>query len=195
MANYRKLSFGILLLIATVSIAYILGVQAGNYVGDKERAETRAKGINQTRQVLAKMGTINIGDKLQNLVLEDIDGNVRRLAELVKERSVISFLRPDCDACLVELEHLHEIAVSPQDWEPFIFISTANPLHLRELEESFHMNSVILFDEEGMATEALNVMAWPFNIVVDGNLTIIDIHARPLDGDEFREVIEFSSLE
>jgi peroxiredoxin len=126
------------------------------------------------------MGTVKLGDTLPNYSFEDIDGQRHLLSQLVTDRTIITYLKPDCDACLTELEHLRSAAVDSADFARVLLISTANPLNLQRLKADYGLGCRVLYDEERFFGSALNIQSFPFNLVIDRNRVILEIHANPL---------------
>jgi peroxiredoxin len=126
------------------------------------------------------MGTVKLGDTLPNYSFEDIDGQLHLLSQLVTDRTIITYVKPDCDACLTELEHLRSAAEDSTDFARVLLISTANPLHLRRLRADYGLGCRVLYDEERFFGSALNIQSFPFNLVVDRDRVILEIHANPL---------------
>jgi peroxiredoxin len=126
------------------------------------------------------MGTVKLGDTLPNYSFEDIDGQRHLLSQLVTDRTIITYLKPDCDACLTELEHLRSAAVDSADFARVLLISTANPLNLQRLKADYGLGCRVLYDEERFFGSALNIQSFPFNLVIDRDRVILEIHANPL---------------
>ncbi|MEW5796165.1 MAG: redoxin domain-containing protein, partial [Candidatus Zixiibacteriota bacterium] len=147
--------------------------------------EYRKQASEQTAAILRKMGTIQVGDTLADFSLEDIDGQWHRLSELVIDKTLITFVKPDCDACLIELERLRESARGPDDYEHVLLITSANPLHLQKLRADYGLGCAILYDEERAFGNALKVQSFPFNIVVNNSRVIEEIHANTLFPDDY----------
>ena len=167
MIRIRRLGVGTIVTVLTVSVAYVLGVQAGSFINERKRSERRAKGVEQTRAILNYMQTIDTGDLLPDLSMSDTNGDVHLLSDLVTDRALISYIMTDCDACLMELEDISSICQTDQDANRFIFVSTTNPLHLRTLRENFDLDCRFLFDEERTFGNNLNINTYPFSMVVD----------------------------
>jgi peroxiredoxin len=182
--------------VALIGLAYLLGGQAAGWAEDWEltsnRDKYRAKAAEQTAAVLRKMGTIKVGVKLSNFAFEDIDGNFHMLSNIVTDQTLITYIKPDCDACLVELERLRSVADGPEDYARVILISTANPLHLQRLREDYGLECLILYDEERLFGASLKIQSFPFNLVVDSALQILEIHANPLLKSDYERLFSMS---
>ncbi len=177
-----------------VALAYLIGTQSAEWMKEwnlSRHADTyRTQAAEQTAAVLRKMGTIKVGDTLGNFPLEDIDGKLHLLSELVTDRTLITYLKPDCDACLEELERLRNVAKGPDDYEHVILITSANPLHMQRLREDYGLGCEILYDNERQFGAALNIQLFPFNLVVNRDRLITEIHANKLMAEDYERLFE-----
>jgi peroxiredoxin len=144
----------------------------------------------QTAEILRRMGTIKVGDTLGNFPLEDIDGKLHLLSELVTDKTLITYMKPDCDACLAELETLRSVAKGPDDYEHVILITSANPLHMQRIREDYGLGCVILYDDERQFGAALKIQTFPFNLVVDRDRVLQTVHANTLLPDDYELLFE-----
>jgi peroxiredoxin len=192
MAQIKSKAIVIAVGVILVGLAVIIGKQAAalieNWNASSTIEEYHAKASDMTAAVLRKMGTIQVGDTLADFVFEDIDGKEHRLSELVTDRSLISYMKPDCDACLEETERLRSVAKGPEDYEHVIMITSANPLHMQRVREDYGLKCVILYDEERQFGSVLKVQTYPFNIVVDRGRVIREIHANGLLTDDYERL-------
>ncbi len=175
-----------------VGVAYVLGTQAAGLLDKWDMARNaeqyRSKAVAQTAAILRKMGTIKVGDTLSNFAFEDIDGELHLLNEILTDKTLITYMKPDCDACLVELERLSSAADSPEDYKRVLIISSANPLHLQRLREDYGLGCLMLYDEERLFGAALKIQSFPFNLVVNRDRVILEIHASILLPDDYKRL-------
>jgi peroxiredoxin len=136
------------------------------------------------------MGTIKAGDTLSNYAFEDIDGNLHLPSEIVTDKTLITYLKPDCDACLEEMERLRQAAESQDDYDHVLLIASANPLHLHRLREDYGLGCLILYDDERLFGSTLRISSFPFNLVVDRSRVILEIHANTLLLDDYERFFE-----
>ena len=178
--------------VVLVAVAYILGGEAAGLYRDwdlsRNREKYRAKAAAQTESILRRMGTINVGDTLPNYSFEDIDGNVHMLSQLVTDRTIITYLKPDCDACLIEMEQLRETARDSSDYARVLLISSANPMHLRQLRTDYELGCRAFYDEERFFASALKISSFPFNLVINRDRVILEIHASTLMKDDYEQL-------
>jgi len=170
-------------------LAYVAGSEASRLLQERRHRRSRRDLTLQTNQILAKMQTIKVGDTLGDFTFEDIDGHPRSLRELAQGTTVISYISPDCGACINELEELHKAVSDSEEFSHFLLISSANPLHLRDLREQFDLQAVMLYDEERAFATGLGIFTAPFNMVVDGSLRITDIKAGQMYREDFEDII------
>ena len=191
----RKMRKAVLIVgtsVATVTIAYVLGVEAGDYLNERKRSQRRIEGPRRAAYTLERMGTVSIGDTLPNFQVEDIDGNWHTLKDLVVDYTVLTFIRPECDGCLLEMEQLQSSALMDVEFKYFLFISTANPLHTAQLRDKYGINSVFLYDNESAITRALNVMSYPFSLHLDRSLVITGVTDTWIDIREVERIISIN---
>jgi len=128
----------------------------------------RSKAVALTAAILGKMGTIKVGDTLSNFAFEDIDGELHLLKEIVTDKTLITYIKPDCDGC-------------------------ANPLHLQKLREDYGLGCLMLYDEERLFGSALKIQSFPFNLVVNRDRVILEIHANTLLPDDYKRLFSLFS--
>lgn len=180
--------------VTLVILAYLIGTQSADWMREWNAArhadEYRAKAAEQTAAILRKMGTIEVGDTLPNFPLEDIDGKMHLLSELVTDKTLITYLRPDCDACLEELERLRSVARGPDDYEHVILITSANPMHMHRIPKDYGLGCVILFDDERHFGTTLRIQTFPFNLVINKARVIEEINASTMMIDDYRRLFD-----
>jgi len=184
--------FGLIVLV-TVAIAYFLGSTAGGTWSRQNRAERRSeyrsKALAHSRAVLERMGTVGLGDTLSDFSFEDIDGNLHRLSEILVDNTLLIYIKPDCDACLEEIERLSQVAKTAEDYRHFILISTSNPLHMRKLREDFGLRCYQLYDEERFFGNAFKIESFPFGLLVSRSRIVLAAYANALSTDQLEEIM------
>ena len=179
---------------AVVVLAYVLAVQAFTLYEkwnlSRNADQYRTQASEQTAAILRQMGTIEIGDTLPNFPFEDIDGKVRLLSEVVTDKTLITYIQPDCDACLIELERLKQAAKSQTDYAHILLITSANPVHMQKLRADYGLGCVILYDEERRFGSLLKIQSFPFNLVVNRQRVIEAIRANTLLPDDYERFFD-----
>lgn len=175
-------------------LAYFFGTQSADWMKDWHEGryadKYRAGAAEQTAAILRKMGTIEVGDTLPNFPLEDIDGKLHLLSELVTDKTLITYLKPDCDACLDELESLRSVATSQNDYDHVILITSANPMHMQRIRKNYGLGCVILYDDERQFGAAFKIQGFPFNLIVDDSRVIQSIHVNVLLRADYEHFLE-----
>jgi len=144
----------------------------GRVINEHRLDGLRERSTRATQEILENMGTVAVGDTLPNHAFEDIDGNVIRLLDLVDKYAVICYVMLDCEACLEEIYLTANAAGTPDEQRHFIFISDGNAVHFQRIRAKTESASRFLFDQGGRFREALQLYSFPFNIMVDDDLTI-----------------------
>ena len=98
---YKLTKVSILLTLVALVCAVFLGIGAGKLVSAKQLSDWKDQRSKNTKIILEKMNTVNVGDKFPNAFFHDLDGNLVELKEIVQSKCIISFLLSDCHACLV----------------------------------------------------------------------------------------------
>jgi len=180
--------------VTLVILAYLIGTQSADWMREWNTArhadEYRAMAAEQTAAILRKMGTIEVGDTLPNFPLEDIDGKMHMLSELLTDKTLITYLKPDCDACLEELERLRIVANGPNDYEHVILITSANPLHMHRIRKEYGLGCVILYDDERFVGTTLRIQTFPFNLILNRDRVIEAIDGSTMLAEDYRRFFE-----
>jgi len=196
MGRIRSVFIAFLGGVMLIGVAYLLGTQSAGLLDKwnmgRNAEEYRSKAAAQPAAILRKMGTIKVGDTLSNFAFEDIDGELHLLNEILTNKTLITYMKPDCDGCLVELERLRAAANSPEDYEQVLIISSANPLHLRELREDYGLGCLMLYDEERFFGMALEIYTYPFNLVVNSDRVILEIYGSVLLPDDYESLFSIT---
>jgi len=175
-----------------IGVAYVLGTQSAGLLDKWQMSQNaeqyRSKATAQTAAILRKMGTIKVGDTLSNFAFEDIDGELHLLNEILTDKTLITYMKPDCDGCLVELERLRTAANGPEDYKQVLIISSANPLHLHKLREDYGLGCLMLYDEERFLRSALGIYTYPFNLVVNRDRVILEVYGSVLLPDDYESL-------
>jgi peroxiredoxin len=173
--------------VVTVSVAAILGVKAGSFIAKKKTIERRSK---ITEAILSEMGTVRLGDTLADRLFMDLDSNEVYLHDLLSYRTVIAFLEPGCDLCLIELEIIQRVVSGDRDNRYFVVVSSTRPAELVETRNRLSAAFPILLDHHQGFADSLGVSSYPFNLVVNQVGEIEEILASALLDDDVERIIE-----
>ena len=121
------------------------------------------------------MGTVEVGDTLQDHTFEDMDLRPIRLGKIVSGPSIISVFDPGCDACLEELSTFQRVLTPLALERQVVFISGGNPRYIAELVASTGLASHVLYDHHSAWLGSYRILTFPFNLVVDSNLVVTRI--------------------
>jgi peroxiredoxin len=179
-------------IVATIGLAYILGVQAGNLINSRNKGNYLQTREFQTKAILEKMENLAVGDTLANHAFFGLDLNLVSLSKLIKRKAVLSFADPGCGACLSQLEELQGAVTDSADYRYFILISFTTPLLLKEYKETYELGSRILYDENEEWKNSLGIKIAPFNLIVNSSLVIERVIAGQMTAKDFEDIIELN---
>lgn len=110
---------------------------------------------------------INVDDLAPQFELEDLDGNIVAMNDLIGEKVYIKYWASWCSVCLAGLDELNELASEEND---FKVISIVNPGYKGEMStekfktwfESLPADQItVLLDEKGVWAREFGVLAYP----------------------------------
>lgn len=175
----------IAIFIAAMAFAVVLGTQAGkmyaNWDNQRKLAQT-------TRVVVDLMETIDIGDTLPDHVFEDLERNPVRLSDLIKGRTLVTFISPNCPSCEFQIEDFSRALNTDQQKNGYIFISPHNPRYLEELQDKYNLEAPILYDHRSKYWSMLSINTTPFNVQIGQDMILEEIFAGPLSEDEYLQI-------
>jgi len=188
-SKLQRASLFVVAVIVTIGVAYVLGVGAAGIVQKYRMKKYRAE---KTQEILEQMGSgLAIGVPLPDVDLEELNGNPVKLSQAVGDKSLVSFISPDCGACKITLGRIAETA-GEQDRGGFVLISDADPATLSRLQDSLNLQCRFLYDRGGDYKLQLGVYTFPFNVVVNKSLVIEEIIAGAPETGELEAIIEFN---
>jgi peroxiredoxin len=189
MSKLRRAVIFVAAIVVTVAVAYILGVAAAGIV---QKAREKKNRIAQTRVLLEKMGSgLDIGVTLPDAHLEDMNGALVDLSEILCERSMVGFVSTSCGFCKLEVERFNKLATDPKRQSCLILISDAPPADLLDFRNELNIQCQLYYDPDGTYQSALGVYTFPFNLIVDENRTIQDIIPGTPDEEVIEEIIVY----
>ena len=181
-----------LAVIVTVAAAYFAGSKAGGFWTERQRMEHlqeyRSQALSSTRAVLDKMGTVEVGDTLSDFSFEDIDGQFHRLSDILIDNTLLVYMEPGCGACLDEIETLSKTVKTPDEYRHFVLISTANPLHMHKMRDEFGLKCLMMYDEQRVFGNNLNIVSFPFGLLVSRERVIQNAYAFVLEKEELNDI-------
>ncbi len=186
MKRPRTVFLYVLLFAAVATIAYFSGITVAGYVAESRAAREREE---FKRSVLEHTRDLTIGEKLQDHILLDDLGRKIRLSELVSERTILTFIEPDCGTCIIAANKLHETLTSGSDYQFFLFVSTYTPEDVQDAMGEAANSLRFVYDEDGTLFEKYQISMSPFSLVLDRNLTLLDVIPGALTSEECLEVV------
>lgn len=185
MANVdsRKIGVALLVFAAVITVAVIIGTEAGNFYNERAAKQSRD---NFTIRKLAQMQTLEVGGKLPDHTFENLEGADVRLSDLVTDRAIVCFFDVSCGSCLVELEQM-QIALADSLRRRIILISKDDRVDLQEARTAYNINAPILWDQDNFYAHNLEINNRPFNVMIDSTLTIKKIVVGVMEGSEFSD--------
>ena len=182
-----KYLFGFVVAIATVTLAYYAGVEASNYFQKQNILNQRNS---NNKSILSQMNDLKIGDTTPNYSFEDLSFQPIMLQPLVSKKTVLIFIEPDCPSCVEDIERLSKIIQDESDASHFIIISSGNPRHLIDLRNEYNLSMPILYDHDRGYSSIFGVFTYPFHIVIDESMQVLDIITGPLVENDIRDIIK-----
>jgi peroxiredoxin len=185
--NLLSTRIGVLFLsIVTVATAVSLGLLLAPSV---RHIHENAVQKRTTRVELNRMQTLNIGDTLPDVRLEDLSGRSIDLASVIKHRrTAIAFVLPDCDACLFEMQRILKLSPDSIAQQHWVLVSSSNPRTLNDLKVERGLAMPVLYDHQNRLASRLRINSFPFNIVVDSQRVIISIFSGALLDDQVSQI-------
>ncbi len=184
--SIKKILFGVIISVLIVSVAYVVGTEAGEYFQKQKRLEKRS---GNTQSILSQMNDLKVGDKLQDYAFENLKFESVMLRPLVQQKTILFFIEPNCPACIEDMERLSTLVKTQQGASRFIIISSGNPRHLMDLRDDYALKSPILYDHERGYSSIFGVFTYPFHIVIDKEMRVIEVIASQLEDEDILGII------
>ncbi len=176
-----RIVIGVVIVLGLSGIAFWGGTEAKRLLGKSPMNRQEL-----TTQVLSMMNSIKIGDTLPDYqFFKTLENETVKLSDLVTGPTWLIFMLPDCDECIEELNALQPVFTDPTKKTKAIFISNAKPLELIDVRQRYTITAAILHDSNAVYTTGINVSAFPFNILVNNKLQIVDMVAGHIDPEDF----------
>lgn len=132
---------------------------------------------------------MEIGAKIPNYYFHDLDGNFVELENIIKSKTLLTYITADCDACIIQVEALKKHSESYNTDFKFMLISFSSPFNLMELLENYELSYMTLYDHGKQYGNHLGISIFPFNIVLDSGLIVTGIFPGKLMEEQLKEVI------
>jgi thiol-disulfide isomerase/thioredoxin len=126
--------------------------------------------------------------KVEDFVLEDIDGNSVRLYDVLQETPVLlGFWASWCSPCMNELPVLHEIQTKFDTLLTVLCVNIDNPRSIpqaKSLVKSKRVSFITLFDTNSEVSKKFNIRSIPKTFIINQDAEIIYEHTGYRRGDE-----------
>ncbi len=183
----KKILLGIVFSALIVSVAYVVGTEAGNYFQKQKRLGGREQSL---ENILSEMNDLKVGDKLPDFAFENLAFESVMLRPLVQDTTILSFIQPGCPSCIQDMERLSSIVKTKESASRFIIISSGNPRHLMDLRDDYSLLSPILYDHEKGYSSIFSVFTYPFHIVIDKEMQVLEIIASQLEVEDINRLLK-----
>ncbi len=181
----------IIISILVLAIAIIVGSRAGQYFGERQKQKKQEV---LSRQILANVKQLNIGDTLPNHKFEVIGGDSVWLKDLLSDKCVLIVSIPQCHECVLEAQELQSAITDESDSKHFIFATWENPKLLEDIKKENNLYSPFLYDHKRAYFSQFDISTYPFNITLDKNGVVLDMLAGAMWKNDFEEIIEYNKL-
>lgn len=175
--------FASIAVIVVAVTAYFLGRGTAEVVANRKTRQMRSE---LTAAVLEKMGTgLAVGGQLPDGEFEDLDGVRVRVGELACDKTLIVYMESQCGHCINQIKTMSRYFVG--GIRPCgIIVSNITADGFREFIDEYGIDCQLLCDINGQYKDALQIMSFPSNFIVDRNLQILDVVMEELSEDEIK---------
>jgi peroxiredoxin len=193
MSKFAKYIVAFAVLVVAVSLAWILGTQAGHLVRkEKSKSFEFTRGV-QSEQLLEQMRLLRIGDTIPDHVFYQLDNSPVWLRDIIKDNTVITFFDPACEPCIKEIEGLAGVLATDRGRRGIILISTSDFDGLNAFKQQFNFPGTILRDFGAAYSSSIDVKGFPLNLVVDSRRVLKRVYYGGISVDEFETALAGSA--
>ncbi|TFH57888.1 MAG: TlpA family protein disulfide reductase [Candidatus Zixiibacteriota bacterium] len=178
----------------TVALAYVLGGEAGQYIGEyRAEREYLKRRTKDSEELLAGANRQIVGEKLPDHQFQDISGNIVLLSDLLKQKTVVSFVSSNCEGCLQQAEKIAAVARDSADFACFIMIALNEIDELAAFREEVNLMCPLLYDHNGeYVTKFFNNYVTPTSMIVNESGIVESVVAGHLTDREINEVMDYN---
>ena len=176
-------------LVLTAGLAWWAGSAIGERLGSPDKAMHFQRQQATTQAFLDKNEVIKVGAKWPDALLQSLDGDWRKISEIVNDTTLLMIVMPGCETCEAELDAISDMLADPSAAKNLIMISSAYPLDMVQVRKKRDIASQILIDRVGELFPKINALVFPMNIVIASDLTIISITAGGLSREQISKII------
>lgn len=121
---------------------------------------------------------IEKGDKIEDLELYDLDGNLNFLYEHAGKTIMLNFWATWCPPCRAEMPSMESVYIKNKD-NNFVILAVSNddkgPEHVREFINRNGYSFPVFHDKNRKLSRKFNIRAIPTTYIIDKNGVIVDI--------------------
>jgi len=187
-STMKKVWFSVTI-VAAVILGGIVGTLFGSIAGQQYNINLRKQ---RSDYALSKMQSFSIGDTIPDSRLETLAEQPFRLYDSVRGPAIVTFFGTECEGCRDEFRRLSEILSACPEYvsHHFIWISANSPRYLKEFTEIGNGTVNIFYDHRSKLLNRMNIMSYPFSVILDSSLIIQDAVSGPLLDDDIDNLIE-----
>ena len=175
----------------TIGLAYVLGGEAGQYIAqyraEREYLQQRDK---DSEQQLANANRTIIGEKLPEDEFKDVSGNTVRLSELLRRKTVVSFMSSNCQGCMTQAEQIASLARDSVDFAGFIVISLSDVDDLISFKREYGLKCPVLHENGEYVMRFFNNYLTPTSLIVNRDGVVEKLIAGHLTDSEIEDVMD-----
>jgi peroxiredoxin len=171
-------------ILAAVGIGHLLAEQ----INKRRDAAFKVGREAKTRDMLHKMGSIQVGDVLpDHEFLDTLNGEIR-LSNLIDRWAVLSYFDPGCGACIADLICLRDALPDVGSMGRLVLLTSSSHASVNEIQQKTGTQFKVVVDNEGQFAKQLNIHTTPFTIMVGSELRVNRIIIGALTEDECEEI-------
>ncbi len=193
MINLKKgIVYSVVIFIA-VSISYIGAKSLGEYINEKkqnEKFEYLKANLGDSLKYIENVYAYDIGDTLIDHTFEDLKRNPVKLSEVVQDKSLIVYIDPGCGGCEDEILDIQNAISNSSKYTNVVYITSGNPRLLEDLVNEYNIKSPVLYDHRGMFLKSSNLIIYPYNIITNKELVVLDLNGGSIPEKMLSDFIE-----
>jgi len=150
---------------------------------------------NNTEITLGVQGdsiAVEIGNEVQDFILEDYDAYQRQLSDLEKMQVVLYFWDSKCDSCKEDMKYLEDTYQKYQDRGfEFLAINKGEALfEAKGVTKALNLSYPILLDKEESVYSSYEIEELPTLIMIDNEGEIFDIKRGSFTSEVLKEMMK-----
>ncbi len=173
----------------TLALSAVAGY-ALSRLNDDDTVVVSESGVYDQPQSIATAPSLS-GDRLPDVVLQDLAGNQVSSASLLGQPLVVNFWFSTCPPCTKELPEFAAVHAALGDTVRFVGVNHFDPAETAaRFARDRGVNYELLLDGSSALVTELELPAFPATIFVAPDGTIVELHQGELDAAELTAAIE-----